>query len=65
MENMFRSAKNFNQDISKWDVSRVTNMENMFRNAERFNVDISCWKVSKVRYMQDRECITYIASSFL
>ena len=37
----------FNQDISSWDVSSVTDMEYMFR-ATPFNQDISSWDVSNV-----------------
>jgi hypothetical protein len=37
--------RDFNDDISKWDVSNVTNMTNMFREAS-FNGDISGWNVS-------------------
>ena len=37
----------FNQDISSWDVSKITNMESMFKDAE-FNQDISNWNVSSV-----------------
>ena len=37
----------FNQDISKWDVSNVEDMEYMFRNSQ-FNQDISNWDVSNV-----------------
>merc|ERR1711862_745554 len=43
----------FNSDISKWDVSRVTNMEHMFYYAESFNADISKWDVSKVKHMRN------------
>ena len=43
---MFRYSK-FNGDISKWDVSNVTNMGSMFFDSE-FNGDISKWDVSKV-----------------
>jgi surface protein len=38
----------FNEDISKWDVSNVTDMRHMFDNAESFNEDISKWDVSNV-----------------
>ena len=38
----------FNGDISKWDVSKVTNMHAMFYGSTSFNQDISEWDVSKV-----------------
>ena len=50
MVNMFY-ASSFNGDLSKWDVSSVTNMEGMFRGASYFNSDISKWDVSKVTNM--------------
>jgi surface protein len=37
MERMFYYAENFNADISKWDVSSVTNMRHMFFGASNFN----------------------------
>ena len=42
----------FNGDISKWDVSKVTDMKFMFRNATAFNQDISKWNVAKVTDMR-------------
>lgn len=42
----------FNDDISSWDVSNVTNMKAMFYGAKSFNQDISNWDVSKVEDMQ-------------
>ena len=33
---MFVSATSFNGDISKWDVSRVTDMDTMFKDAAAF-----------------------------
>merc|ERR1712032_338731 len=33
---MFDGAHSFNQDLSKWDVSRVTDMQQMFTEASAF-----------------------------
>jgi surface protein len=41
MRNMFFKAKLFNQDISKWNVSKVTNMKNIFFDTKSFTKDIS------------------------
>ena len=41
----------FNQDISSWDISNVTNMGAMFNGATSFNQDISFWDVSNVTEM--------------
>ena len=38
--------------ISKWDVSRITNMYELFQDRLIFNEDISAWDVSKVTNMQ-------------
>ena len=42
---------NFNQDISSWDVSNVTDMSFMFGLETEFNQDISNWDVSNVTKM--------------
>ncbi len=42
---------NFSGDISRWNVSNVTNMEWMFLKAENFNSDIGNWDVSNVKNM--------------
>ena len=39
-------------DISKWDISNVTNMESMF-DCSQFNKDISNWKINKDCYTYD------------
>ena len=43
--------KDFNGDISQWDVSNVKNMDEMFVNCFKFNKDISSWDVSNVTDM--------------
>ena len=48
MQYMFFDSE-FNGDISKWDVSNVTNMEGMFLSST-FNGDISNWDVSNVKF---------------
>ncbi|CAL6443634.1 unnamed protein product [Bathycoccus prasinos] len=42
----------WNDDISRWNTSRVTNMNHMFSQAyERFNADLSNWDTSQVTDM--------------
>ena len=52
MQGLFSKGwgRNFNGDISDWNVKNVKNMEHMFRRS-KFNGDISKWKVSNVRNM--------------
>ena len=45
---MFNGCSNFNQDISGWNVSNVTNMGGMFRDAVDFNQDLSSWNITSV-----------------
>ena len=45
------AENDFNQDISSWDVSNVTDMGGMFQNCTAFNQDISSWDVSNVTDM--------------
>jgi len=52
MKFMFEGAQNFNEDISTWDVSGVTNMYQMFYKAASFNQDIGDWNTSSVRDME-------------
>ena len=51
MSSVFLHNPTFNGDISKWDVSKVTNMRSMFA-VSKFNGDISEWDVSKVTNMR-------------
>ena len=48
---MFHNSAAFNGDLSKWDVSRATDMSGMFDGATSFNGDISKWDVSSVTDM--------------
>ena len=46
-----RSFPYFNQDISSWDLSNVTNTSHMFYLTDGFNQNISFWDVSNVTNM--------------
>jgi surface protein len=52
MSGAFEDAASFNDDISAWDTSNVTNLANAFAGAILFNVDISGWNTSKVTNME-------------
>ena len=40
MNHMFHSATSFKHDISKWDVSKVTDMSSMFQSATSFRQEL-------------------------
>ena len=43
--------KDFNEDLSLWDTSNVTNMAWMFNEASSFNIDVSRWNVGNCTNM--------------
>jgi surface protein len=43
MSSMFSGSVQFNQDISGWDVSKVTNMTTVFQVALSFDQDLCLW----------------------
>ena len=51
MRYMFYGCKYFNQDISGWDTSRVTDMSGTFSFATSFNQNINSWDTSRVTDM--------------
>ena len=51
MDSMFLGTNIFNQNISGWDVSGVTDMGWMFRDAGSFNQPLNDWNVSGVTDM--------------
>ena len=61
MYGMFYYALAFNQDISQWKVSKVTDMSCMFCGASSFNQPLNDWNVSNV---SSTNGMFYNASSF-
>jgi surface protein len=51
MSYLFAGRENFDEDISRWDVSNVTDMSHMFDGATIFNQNIGSWNVSNVTDM--------------
>ncbi|GMH72848.1 hypothetical protein TL16_g06021 [Triparma laevis f. inornata] len=47
------ATKNFNDDISRWDVGRVNDMRQMFYGAETFDQDLAGWNVARVADMTE------------
>jgi surface protein len=61
MSYLFKNKHSFNDNISSWDVSSVTNMSEMFWADTLFNQDIGNWDVSNVTVMNH---MFYDASKF-
>jgi len=53
MRFMFLQATNFNQDIGRWNTSRVLYTIGMFQGAINFNQEIRGWDVGNVRSFTD------------
>jgi surface protein len=51
MASMFQDALVFNQDISSWNTTNVTEMSSMFQDALAFNQNIGVWNVTNVTDM--------------
>eukprot|EP00804_Cyclotella_cryptica_P016342 CCRYP_009908-RA/>CCRYP_009908-RA protein AED:0.40 eAED:0.40 QI:27/-1/1/1/-1/0/1/21/143 len=51
MSSMFDGAETFNDNLSHWNVSSVTNMNSMFSGADAFKGDLSSWDVGSVKDM--------------
>jgi surface protein len=51
MSKLFRNKDAFNEDISGWDTSKVTNMYRMFLGADAFNQPIGEWNTGQVTNM--------------
>ena len=52
MQGMFCDCANFQEDISGWDTSNVTNMAVMFNGAVSFNCSLNSWNTSRVVTMK-------------
>ena len=51
---MFFNCPKFNQPLTDWDVSAVTNMQAMFGDCDNFNQDLSNWNMSPSIYIMDK-----------
>ena len=48
MSELFNEKRDFNQDISSWDISNVTTLEKIFSSASSFNQNIEIWDTQNV-----------------
>jgi surface protein len=50
---MFAKARKFNENISGWDTSAITDMQYLFQEAKVFNQDIGNWNTGAVKNMNE------------
>jgi len=53
-----RPTQMFNNDISKWNTSRVSTLESAFQGTAKFNAPIGDWRVSQVSTVMQRVPVT-------
>ena len=58
---LFQDEKDFDEDLSQWDVSNVTHMNSMFYGASSFDSNVEGWNVGNVTNMG---CMFYGALLF-
>jgi len=47
----YKHARQFNEDLGGWDVSKATSMQSMFQDAFLYNQEMSTWDTSRVTDM--------------
>lgn len=52
LQRVFYGCESFNQNISTWDTSNITDMSYWFYGAKAFNQNINSWNTSKVTTME-------------
>ena len=48
LKNTFNGATSFNQNISNWNISNITDLTGTFNNATNFNQNLSSWIIQNV-----------------
>jgi surface protein len=64
MYETFVSCSSFNQNVSSWNVSRVTNMQSMFNRCYVFNQSLSNWERNTVGNVSSLSNVTNMSQMF-